>query len=201
MNRTMYDGVTWENIPDNGPAGTIVAVYRTGRYAADAAKVAARFPAAKYPVIWVDVNGSDPAGAQALDVEKGDATPAQAPGWVKARLAAVKGSLPTVYCNRSTIASVASECAAAGLKLGVHWWLWVATLDGTDYVADGVVACQREGGVSAPFDTSVVYADWWHCLPAPPKPKPPVVTDAAAKAAISAGVSALATLAVYVSEG
>lgn len=201
MTRVMYDAVTWENIPADAPGETIIAVYRDGDFAAQAAAVEARFPPARYPVIWIDVNGGDPAVSQVLDVETGDAAPAGAPGWVKARLAAVKGSLPTIYCNRSTIAAVASECAAAGLKLGVHFWLWVSTLDGTQYVADGVVACQYQGGVTAPYDKSVVYADWWHCLPAPPPPKPQLVTGAEAEAQVTAIVGAAAKLAVYVRQG
>jgi hypothetical protein len=200
-NRIMYDAVTPANIPDNAPPGTIIAVYRNGRYAADPAAVETRFPASKYAGIWIDVNSTDPANSQVLDVETGDATPADAPGWIKARLAAVPRALPTVYCNRSTIAAVILACDAAGLRLGIHYWFWISTLDGTLYEADGVVACQDQGGVTAPYDTSVVYADWWHCLPAPAPPKPVLVTDARAKAAVAEIVASAAVLAVYTGQG
>jgi len=196
--RTMYDSASWRSIPADPAEGTIIAVYRNGRYAADPAEVEARFPAAKYVVIWVDVNGTDPETAQALDVERYDAAPADAPGWIRARLAAVKGSLPTIYCDRSTIDAVTAACGAAGLKLGVHWWFWVSTLDGTRYEADGVVACQYQGGVDAPYDVSDVYADWWHCLPAP---RPVLVTQAQAEAEAAAIVAAAARLMVYARQG
>ena len=182
MTRTMYDSTVLADIP---LTCQIAAVYGTGKYKADPAAVERRFPSARYAHAWIDVDGSDPGGCSVLDVEPYDAPPKDAPGWIRKRHQLVKNALPTVYCNRSTIDPVASACAAAGLKLGRDWWLWVATLDGTLYQGAGVVACQDRGAnqTHANYDASIVYEDWWHSLPAPPKPPVQPVTLAAAKAA------------------
>jgi hypothetical protein len=167
--RTMGDAVDPADIP---LTVDIVGVYRNGLFAADPAKVAARFPAAKYVTVWIDVNGTCPHSAQVLDVEEGDAGPAQAPGWVKARRAVVHTSLPTLYCDRAVLPDVQRECAAAGLKSGRDYQLWPSTLDGSETdlrgrpLRDipGVVAVQVEGGPAAAWDRSVVYYDNWHPL-------------------------------------
>jgi len=166
--RTMGDAVTLANIP---LSVSVVAVYRNGLYAADPGELNQRFPVTRYVHVWIDVNGSHPESAQVLDVEKGDATPQQAPGWIQARRKVVHTSLPTVYCDRSTLGDVQSECAKAGLKSGRDYQLWVATLDGSVTMdgrplteVPGVVAVQVEGGVSAAWDRSVVFDDHWHPL-------------------------------------
>src|ERR1035437_7197016 len=57
------------------------------------------------------------AGANAgvvLDVETGDATPGQAPGWVQMRRAA--GTDPSVYCSESVWGQVAGAFRNAGMS-------------------------------------------------------------------------------------
>lgn len=168
MTRTMGDGVVLANIPQTVD---IVAVYRNGLWRADPAAVAKRFPPKAIVTVWIDVNGTAPGSCQVLDVEKGDAGPNQAPGWIKARRAAVHTSLPTVYCNRSTLPDVEAACSAAGLLAGRDYQLWISTLDGTETMngkalksVPGVVACQLAGGMTAKWDRSVVYDDAWHPL-------------------------------------
>jgi hypothetical protein len=168
----MGDSTRLESIP---LSVQIAAVYRNGLYAARPADVAGRFPASRYVVVWIDVNGSAPESCQILDVERYDASPEQAPGWIRRRRALVHTSLPTVYCDRSTLTAVQLHCGAAGLKSGTDYQLWISTLDGTTTLdgtpsgrpllsIPGVVAIQLHGGPSAPWDQSTVYNDRWHPL-------------------------------------
>jgi hypothetical protein len=173
MIRVMGDSTVVARIPQrwNGRPLDIAAVYGTGLYTARAADVAARFPAAHYVTVWIDAIGTAPQACQVLDVERYDATPQHAPGWIRKRASLVHTSLPTVYCNRSTLPDVEASCSAAGLHPGKHYQLWISTLDGTETyqgrhlsAVPGVVACQLEGGPGATWDRSVVYDDRWHPL-------------------------------------
>jgi hypothetical protein len=146
MTRTMYDSIN----PSGIPAGaTMVAGYVDGRYA-NMAGMAARFPSAVRVPIAVFPSTND---GTVLDVETGDATPAQAPGWVTMRRAA--GVDPTVYCNADTWPSVRSAFTAAGVP-EPHYW--IAQYDGVATVPAGAVAKQYES--TDPWDLSAV-ADYW----------------------------------------
>jgi hypothetical protein len=161
MTRIMRDSTVLTDIP---VAGTqIVAAYVNGQYAASAAALAARFPG--MPVAWIDVNGSDP-HADILDVEKGDAAPATAVPWCRARRAAVPaGYPPVIYCDRSTLTPLFNAMGAAGLQVVRDFRLWIATLDGTKAVPDmtGVSAVQYAGQnlTGGHYDESIVYDDNW----------------------------------------
>lgn len=146
MTRTMFDAIIASNPPPGAP---LYAGYDDGSWP-DAAALAARFPGAI--VVRVTVSAGDDQG-QVLDVEQGDATPAQAPGWVVRRRAA--GADPTVYCNTSTWASVQEAFASAGVPQP-HYW--VAQYDGNPAIPAGAVAKQYES--NADYDTSAV-ADYW----------------------------------------
>jgi hypothetical protein len=169
--RVMRDSVTPNAIPVQGTQ--IVAVYRNGKFAANDAAVAARFPGV--PVAWIDVIGNDPAGAGVLDVENGDATPATAVHWVAARHTVE--AKPVLYVNRSNVTAVFNAMAANGFKIGVHFRIWLATLDGTTTVPDmtGVVAVQAKGSdrTGANYDESVVYDATWHAAPVAKPVTPP----------------------------
>lgn len=173
MTRIMRDSTTAADIPAAG--ADIIAGYGNGRYAWSKEDWA-RFPHAQHARI--DVNGSDADGCSILDVETGDATPAQAPGWIRRRHA-LHGGRATVYCNRATMPAVVQHCKADGLVLGADWVLWVATGDGTKTLPDmhGVVAVQDrwQNLTGGHWDESIVYDDHWHA-PAPkpaPAPAPP----------------------------
>lgn len=114
--------------------------------------------------VKIDVAAVHPE-ADVLDIEVGDATPASAPAWVIAHNK-VRPDYPAIlYCNRSTIHAVANALAAAGLTVIKDYRWWIATLDGTQTVADmtGVTAVQAWGASSFPnnIDLSVVYDDNW----------------------------------------
>lgn len=176
MTRLMRDSTT---LADDPVAGTgIVGAYANGSYATTAAAITARF-GPTVPVAWIDVNGSD-IYADVLDVETGDATPAGAVVWVKAKLATKPAYPPVVYCNRATLTPLFNELGAAGLKVGTHFRLWIATLDGTRTVPDmtGVTAVQYAGQPQTGhhYDESIVYDNAWKAAAPAPAPKPaPVV--------------------------
>lgn len=72
--------------------------------------------------VFIDVTGGLPNGAMWLDVEKGDATIADVPGWLDERARYGEGG---IYCTRDSLPSVE---LAAGDRPHLSW---VATLDGT----------------------------------------------------------------------
>ena len=157
--RTMYDSVTPQAIPANAE---MVAGYVNGQYAWRPEDWD-RFPdAVKVHITIMAVNE-----AGVLDIESGDATPQQAPGWVHARLAAGL-KRPTLYVNRSNAPQVLQDCKNVGLEAGTHFWLWLATLDGTTTTdLPGVVAVQDRGASALGFnaDASVVLDPTWHPTP------------------------------------
>jgi hypothetical protein len=125
----------------------------------------------RHPDVWIDVNGSDPR-AHVVDCENGDATPDQTVPWAKEHNA-LKTEFPAViYCDRSNLTPVFNAMNGAGLKVARDFFLWIATLDGTESVRDmtGVVAIQAFGSADLGFnaDLSVVYNDNFpHGAPAP----------------------------------
>lgn len=157
MTRIMRDSTNVLAIP---LAGTdIAAGYDDGIYA-NAALLAARFPL--IPRVMIDVNGSLPA-SDVRDWETGDKA-GSLEQWVSAHNQATGKRDAVVYCNRSTIPEVRQLTGSQ--MLGVDYWLWVATLDGTLFTPamyPGVIACQDKGSArtGGDFDESVVFADWW----------------------------------------
>jgi hypothetical protein len=193
--RYMYDSTNVQELPTNAQ---LVGVYANGDYFATPAQLQAHCPTS-IPV-WIDVNGSDP-GAYVLDVEQFDATPQQAPGWIKA--GSHNGRRPTIYCSRDTVAAVYSACSAEGLSSPEDYDMWIATLDGTTTwtnpltgqqdqelsTVPGVVAVQYEPGSA--YDISYVYDAYWpEYPPAPTPPKPaPTLTRLSIEAFYSDGTS------------
>lgn len=173
MTRYMIDSVTagqlapgqLVDVPGYGRQPVALrAGYVNGKYA-NAAAVGAE--------VTIDVNGSCPS-ADVLDVEPGDATPDAVPGWI----AAHTGDRPVIYTMRNWLTPIANACAAAGYLPGRDFGWWIATLDGTEAVADmtGVVAVQvwDEYACGRNIDLSIVYDDTWKPTAAPaPAPIPP----------------------------
>jgi len=172
--RVGRDSTTAADIPLAGLQ--VVMGYGNGRFAWTPADWA-RFPATVARV-RIDVNGTDPQACGVLDVESGDATPAQAPAWVKTRKALGAGPHGrTIYTSRSLLAAVDETMKAAGLERVTDYTLWVATLDGTRTLPSmtGVVAVQYAGEAQTGghYDQSAVYDDAWHPAPVVVPPKPP----------------------------
>lgn len=155
MTRTMYDAVTAANIPGDARmvAGYIDRIVLAPWSAADWG----RFPNAVKVTIVKKASTND---GHVLDVEPGDATPAQAPGWVQMRREA--GADPTVYMNASTWPAVRQAFIDQGVAQP-HYW--VAKYDGVasipaDWLALGCVAKQYAGNVAPGIDLSIV-VDFW----------------------------------------
>jgi hypothetical protein len=153
--RTMYDAVTAGNIPRSASmvAGYVDKIRLEPWTSADWD----RFPGAVK--VQIVKKASTNAG-HVLDVEPGDATPAEAPGWVRMRREA--GADPTVYMNASTWPSVRMEFQRQDVAQP-HYW--VAKYDGdpawgTGWAALGCVAKQYAGDVPPGVDLSSV-ADYW----------------------------------------
>src|SRR5690348_2669606 len=172
--RTMIDGVNSlaAGIAHDYPNAQMVAGYLTGQYAWTAAEWAL-FPRAAHVTIvtTAQVNPGD-----VLDVERGDATPAQAPGWIAMRKA--NGLYrPTLYCSLSVVPEV--RAATGHFILGRDYDIWVADWTGKPVIppcpgtpAAMFAACQYEN--TQRNDRSVVGDDGWpHRTPPGPPPPPP----------------------------
>lgn len=150
MTRIMYDAVTPGNIVRMNPNPQMVAGYLNGLYAWTAADWNL-FPHAVW--VGISVRAAWTVG-QVLDVETGDATPAEAPGWVSARRSA--GVDPSIYCNLATWPAVQAAFQAAGVA-EPHYW--IAHYDGQTAIPAGAVAKQHTGDFQGVDISSV--ADVW----------------------------------------
>jgi len=146
MTRTMYDAVTVSRVPSTA---TMVAAYVDGHYA-NVAAMRDRFPNAR--LVTIAVFASTNAGT-VLDVETGDATPTQAPGWVVKRRKA--GVDPTVYCSESLWPSVRQAFRSLNVP-EPHYW--IAHYDSVPLIPEGAIAKQYKN--TPGYDISVV-ADYW----------------------------------------
>lgn len=142
----------------------MVAGYISGPYAWTPAEWALH-PTARKVRIATQANVND---GDVLDVERGDATPGEAPGWVQARRAA--GATPCVYMNASTWPTVVQAFAAAHVPPPLYW---VAQYDNVAQIPAGAIAKQYADSTQTGghFDLSVV-ADYWPGIDPAPTPQP-----------------------------
>lgn len=150
MTRKMADAVN----PNNIPVGVypLVAGYINGPISQWPASGWARH-AGRSILVRITVFASTNDG-HVLDVEKGDATPAQAPPWVKMRRAA--GADPTVYCSEAAWPAVRQAFAAAKVP-EPHYWVAAYPGEGQVIPAGAIAHQWIDRG---PLDESVV-ADYW----------------------------------------
>ena len=147
MTQQMYDAVTPGNIP---ATATLVAGYTDGHYA-NLDQMRQRFPHAA--IVKITVFASDNEG-DVLDVETGDATPAEAPAWVLKRRAAGHPA-PCVYMNSDTWPQVIAEFRKAGVADPL-WW--VAHYDQQPTLTAGMWAKQYLS--TNLYDLSTVAGPW-----------------------------------------
>lgn len=107
MSIIMYDSVDLSQVPANAPA---VAAYVDGRFA-NVPEARKRFPQAH--ILTIAVFAKD--DADCLDIETGDATPAQAAGWV-ARQFARGVKRPCLYASAGTMQVILESVNAAGIS-------------------------------------------------------------------------------------
>lgn len=170
MTRTMYDAITPTHIPHDAE---MVAGYVGGRWPSyygytdgdgnHIPSIRDQFPNAVHVSIAVEANQD----ADVLDVERYDATPAQAPAWVERQRK--RGAQPTVYCSESVWPDVRHAFNAANVADPDYW---IANYDGHAVIPDGAVAKQYEN--TPGYDVSLV-ADCWP-RGAAHEPVTPVVT-------------------------
>jgi hypothetical protein len=153
----MYDGITAADVP---AGAAIYAGYVDGAWASYDA-LAAEYPGALHVSIAVTASGD----ARVLDVENGDATPAQAPGWAEDQRRA-GNPYPVVYMNETTWPAVQAQFAAQAVTPALYWV--AAYVDDPANVPEipvGAIAVQYfdHGG----YDVSVVAGYWPGLDPAP----------------------------------
>ena len=158
--RTFYDSIDLMSLP---PYADGYMGYDDGRWP-DADAIAARFPGKT--VIRITVFPSDNEGDM-LDVESGDATPDQAPGWVTRRRQAGHGG-PLVYCSESLWETVRAAFHSQGVPEPGYF---VAAYPGEGPVIPaGAIGHQYAD--AGPYDVSVV-VDYLPGIDPAPTPPPP----------------------------
>lgn len=160
MALVMFDGV---NAADCPGGGDVYAGYVNGSWPSYNDMVA-RFPAALH--VSIAVNSS--ADAQVLDVENGDATPADVPGWVN-RQRALGQVRPTIYCSKEgPWQDCINTCAAAGIAQPDYW---IADWTNAPHTLPGAAAVQW---TSTPgYDESLINDPTWPLSALPPVPPAP----------------------------
>jgi hypothetical protein len=140
----IYDSTT----PSSIPAGQQAAVYSDGAYAASPSQVAG------HPgTIWIDTNGSNPS-ANALDVEPGDATPAQAGQWVAQKLTDTPSQVAIVYTMRSDWPAVQAAVGQLPQWMQSHVRWWIADPTGVPHMVPGASATQWYWGPNYDISTA-----------------------------------------------
>lgn len=152
MTREMYDAVIPANIPAN--AAIVAGYLPPSRYAWTAADWA-RFPNAVKVRIAVRASTND---GHVLDVENGDATPAQAPGWAHMRRASGYAH-PTIYCSKSIQSQVIDAFNQAGEPLPLWWIAHYDNVDALDEPGGSNVVADQYAD-PGPYDRSIV-ANFW----------------------------------------
>jgi hypothetical protein len=159
VTRTARDSVSPGAIPLDGT--DMVFGYAPPSDFAWSAADFARFGKAGKQVARIDDVGTAWQAASILDVERGAATPAMAPDWIRARHS-FRGD-PVVYCDEANLPAV----LGATSLVTCTWWLWIALWDGSpDMPALSLPSNVRLLGkqyLNTPgYDQSAIVADDWH---------------------------------------
>lgn len=171
MARTMYDGVNTDAaaIGQQAKPGDLAAGYVDGLYKWSDASWALLKPGVIRVRIAVFSSTND---GHILDVERGNATPAQSVDWALQRRAA--GVQPTVYCNQFDPVTGWPAVRAAFEARGVaEPFYWVAKYDDVPVIPTGAIGKQYDDDIALgkPWDVSVV-ADYWPGVDPAPIPAP-----------------------------
>ncbi len=139
----------WDSVtPSSLPAGHDAAVYANGAYATSARQVTHH-----KSVLWIDTNGSNP-GANVLDVEPGDATPAGAAAWAQQRLVKHPHSVAIIYTMLSSWQAVKDHVAHLPKSQQDNVRYWIADPTGVDHIVPGASATQWYWGSHVDISTA-----------------------------------------------
>jgi hypothetical protein len=170
--RLMYDSVNLKGIPNTIANNSIIAFYLDGEYAVPSISyVETLFPPSRFRYNPIDVTASRADYARTLDVETGDAVPAQTEQWLR-EFAATNPAYPgggrgVLYSDVSSLPAI--RTGTGPYILGRDYYIWPATGDGSVVTPellrakypqyawpDGcVVACQNIWART--YDSSVVF--------------------------------------------
>lgn len=146
---TMFDSVTPAEIPAKAEA---VAGYVGGKWPTFTG-LAKSHPNAHRLSIAVTAAES----ADCLDVEKGDATPAQAPGWLKSSRAKEAATVkPVLYTSVSQADHLIRTCQEAGIPRS-SYLLWTAHYTGKPHLCSS--ACNGAGVTFSGHADATQYED------------------------------------------
>lgn len=175
MTQLMYDSITANNLP---VGGTAYAAYINGNYA-NVAEVAVRFPGV--PLESIDVLNQGI--GTVLDVETGDATPTDAPGWLATRKAAGVAR-PALYAGLET-------WITALVPQGRPPRIWTAHYTQVPHLCDsscvvniggvnrtlpaGWVADATQYSDPGPYDVSLLGPNWLITAPPPAQKANPML--------------------------
>lgn len=148
----MYDSVVPSQIPSSAQ---IVAGYIDGLYAWSGNEWAL-FPNAYKLRITIDASLDD---GRVLDVETGDATPAQAPHWVNLRRQSIAHPLSGPACVYTSLYNWPAVKAAFAAQNVAPPDYWIAAYDGVAVVPEGAVAKQYQS-ITGKYDISVTLGNW-----------------------------------------
>jgi hypothetical protein len=192
----MLDDVNLTILGLHAASAAALAGYVNGTYANWNELVATYSKSGKF-LLSIDVANDPAAGAQCLDIESGDATIGDAPGWFKVTKAAGDAAkdlrwLPKLYTSAGNVQTLINTMTQAGV--GRHEYLiWSAHYTQHPHIcspsacgypqADGTQWTSTYMGVS--LDASLVYGYFFaeYPAPAPPPPMPAFPTPAGFKVA------------------
>ncbi len=140
----IYDSLTPAAIPGHH----IIATYADGPHPVSPSEVAGRGQ-----VLWIDINGTDPA-APILDVEPGCAAPSTAPGWAMRRLTAEPGAVAIIYTTISEWQAVRASVATLPAKMQSRLRWWIADPTGSPHIVPGSDATQWYWGPGYDISTA-----------------------------------------------
>jgi hypothetical protein len=140
----IYDSLT----PAAIPGQPIIATYADGPHPVSPSQVAGRAR-----VLWIDINGTDPA-APILDVEPGCAAPSTAPGWAIRRLTAEPGAVAIIYTTLSEWQAVQAAVATLPARMRSRLRWWIADPTGSPHIVPGSDATQWYWGPDYDISTA-----------------------------------------------
>lgn len=160
MMRIFRDSIHPQLIPVKGTEGVLG--YINGAMSQWPSSQFARFQRAGVQVARIDVIGDAWQAAAVLDVERFDATPEVAAGWIPRRNQ-FRGDA-TIYTSRMSLDQLFRVCA------GLRFWLIVADWTGAPHQLDlplpeGVRVAGVQYASGKQWDATAVYADDWHPAP------------------------------------